>query len=66
MDAGSAASIVTKAKAQDVPVVSYDRLITDSDVDYYISYDNARVGKLQGDTLVKGLKSVGQARPAPS
>jgi D-xylose transport system substrate-binding protein len=58
VDAGSAASIVTKAKAQDVPVVSYDRLITDSDVDYYISYDNTRVGKLQGDTLVKGLKSV--------
>ena len=37
VDAGSAASIVKKAKAQDVPVVSYDRLITDSDVDYYIS-----------------------------
>jgi D-xylose transport system substrate-binding protein len=61
VDAGSAASIVTKAKAQDVPVVSYDRLITDSDVDYYVSYDNTRVGKLQGDTLVKGLKSVGHA-----
>jgi D-xylose transport system substrate-binding protein len=58
VDAGSAGSIVTKAKAQDVPVVSYDRLITNSDVDYYISYDNTRVGKLQGDTLVKGLKSV--------
>ena len=56
VDAGSAAAIVKKAKAQDVPVVSYDRLITDSDVDYYISYDNERVGKLQGDTLIKGLK----------
>ena len=59
VDAGSAGSIVTKAKAQDVPVVSYDRLITNSDVDYYVSYDNARVGKLQGDTLIKGLKLVG-------
>jgi D-xylose transport system substrate-binding protein len=59
VDAGSAGSIVSKAKAQDVPVVSYDRLITDSDVDYYISYDNTRVGKLQGDTLIKGLKLVG-------
>jgi D-xylose transport system substrate-binding protein len=56
VDAGSAGSIVKKAKAQDVPVVSYDRLITNSDVDYYISYDNNRVGKLQGDTLIKGLK----------
>jgi D-xylose transport system substrate-binding protein len=57
VDAGSAGSIVKKAKAQNVPVVSYDRLITDSDVDYYISYDNNRVGKLQGDTLIKGLKA---------
>jgi len=57
VDAGSAGSIVKKAKAQDVPVVSYDRLITDSDVDYYVSFDNARVGKLQGDTLIKGLKA---------
>jgi D-xylose transport system substrate-binding protein len=58
VDAGSAGSIVTKAKAQGVPVVSYDRLITDADVDYYISYDNNRVGKLQGDTLIKGLKGI--------
>jgi D-xylose transport system substrate-binding protein len=57
VDAGSAGSIVKKAKAKDVPVVSYDRLITNSDVDYYISYDNSRVGKLQGDTLIKGLKA---------
>jgi D-xylose transport system substrate-binding protein len=60
VDAGSAGSIVSKAKAQKVPVVSYDRLITNSDVDYYISYDNTRVGKLQGDTLIKGLKAVGK------
>jgi D-xylose transport system substrate-binding protein len=61
VDAGSAASIVSKAKAQKVPVVSYDRLITNSDVDYYVSYDNNRVGKLQGDTLIKGLKGVNKA-----
>jgi D-xylose transport system substrate-binding protein len=61
VDAGSAGSIVSKAKAQDVPVVSYDRLITNSDIDYYISYDNTRVGKLQGDTLIKGLKAKGNA-----
>jgi D-xylose transport system substrate-binding protein len=61
VDAGSAGSIVKKAKAQDVPVVSYDRLITDSDVDYYVSFDNTRVGKLQGDTLIKGLKANNKA-----
>src|SRR5919197_3532835 len=34
VDAASAATIVTKAKAQKVPVVSYDRLVTNSDLDY--------------------------------
>jgi len=58
VDAGSAGAIVKKAEAQKVPVVSYDRLITDSNVDYYVSYDNERVGKLQGDSLIKGLKLV--------
>src|SRR5215213_3698405 len=57
VDAGSAGAIVKKAKAQDVPVVSYDRLVTDSDVDYYVSYDNVEVGRLQGNTLVEGLKA---------
>jgi D-xylose transport system substrate-binding protein len=57
VDAGSAGAIVKKAKAQDVPVVSYDRLITNSDVDYYVSFENEQVGNLQGTTLIKGLKA---------
>ena len=40
VDAASAASIVTRAKQSQIPVVSYDRLITDADIDYYISFDN--------------------------
>jgi D-xylose transport system substrate-binding protein len=60
VDAGSAGAIVQKAKAQKVPVISYDRLITNADIDYYISYDNARVGKLQGNALVKKLEQDGK------
>jgi D-xylose transport system substrate-binding protein len=60
VDAASAASIVAKAKAQKVPVISYDRLITKSDVDYYISFDNERVGQLQGTALVEKLKKDGK------
>src|SRR4051794_7938026 len=60
VDAGSAASIVTKANAQNVPVISYDRLITNSDVDYYVSFDNSRVGRLQGQSLTAKLKSIGK------
>jgi D-xylose transport system substrate-binding protein len=61
VDAQSAASIVSKAKAQNVPVISYDRLILNADVDYYISFDNVQVGKLQGETLVKKLKQDGKS-----
>jgi D-xylose transport system substrate-binding protein len=39
--------------------VSYDRLITDADIDYYISFDNEKVGKLQGESLTKKLKDDG-------
>ena len=59
VDAASAGGIVARAKQQDVPVVSYDRLITNADVDYYISFDNEQVGKLQAQTLVKKLDEDG-------
>jgi D-xylose transport system substrate-binding protein len=60
VDSASAASMVNLAVQQDVPVVSYDRLILDSDgVDYYVSFDNVRVGELQGEALVKRLADDG-------
>jgi D-xylose transport system substrate-binding protein len=52
---------VTKAKSQNVPVISYDRLITNADVDYYISFDNEKVGQLQGQSLVEKLKKDGKS-----
>jgi D-xylose transport system substrate-binding protein len=66
VDAASANAIVTKAKAQKVPVISYDRLITNADIDYYISYDNEKVGTLQSESLSKELKRIGKAKgPIP-
>jgi D-xylose transport system substrate-binding protein len=47
-----AASIVHSAKRQHVPVLSYDRLIRNSDVDFYISFDNVRVGELEAKYLL--------------
>ena len=61
VDSASAASIVSKAKAQNVPVISYDRLITGADIDYYISFDNVQVGKLQAQSLVDALKKDGKS-----
>jgi D-xylose transport system substrate-binding protein len=59
VDAKSAAATVEKAKAQNVPVLSYDRLIENSEVDYYVSFDNVKVGELQAETLAKKLKEDG-------
>lgn len=59
VDSVSAASIVAQAEQRDVPVVSYDRLIRDAPIDYYISYDNEKVGELQGTALTEKLAEDG-------
>ena len=61
MDSKSAAAIAEKAQAQNVPVVSYDRLIENGEVDAYVSFDNEKVGELQAETLAKKLKEDGSA-----
>jgi D-xylose transport system substrate-binding protein len=59
VDAASAGAIVNRAKQSQIPVISYDRLITDADIDYYISFDNEKVGTLQGESLVQKLEEDG-------
>jgi D-xylose transport system substrate-binding protein len=49
----TAAVIVEAAHKAGVPVIAYDRIINDSDLDLYISFDNVRVGELQADYIVK-------------
>ena len=46
-----AASIVDSAKRQNVPVLAYDRIIRNSDLDFYVSFDNVKVGELQAKYL---------------
>ena len=48
-----AASIVEKAHAAGVPVISYDRLIKNSDVDLYVSHQVVKIGEMQADYAVK-------------
>jgi len=47
-----AATIVDAAKRQNIPVISYDRLIRNSIPDLYISFDNEKVGELQAKYLL--------------
>jgi D-xylose transport system substrate-binding protein len=56
----TAGPLAQLAKAKNVPVISYDRLIQGGDIDYYVSFDNEKVGKLQGTALVEKLKKDGK------
>jgi D-xylose transport system substrate-binding protein len=51
-DMDKAAEIVALAKEKKVPVVSYDRLVRNADVDLYVSFDNSKVGKMQANYLL--------------
>lgn len=48
-----AGQIVEMAKRQNVPIISYDRLVKNSEPDLYISFDNQKVGELQAKYLVE-------------
>lgn len=50
------ASVEQKAKAQGVPVIDYDRLNAGGSADYYVSFDNVKVGHLQGQALADKLQ----------
>nr|WP_107072619.1 substrate-binding domain-containing protein [Streptomyces olivoverticillatus] len=54
VDAKSIASSVKKANDKGIPVVAYDRL-AEGPVKAYTSVDNERVGKIQGESLLKEL-----------
>ncbi len=55
IDAEALQDVVLKAKKAGIPVMCYDRLITDSNVDLYISFDNEKVGDLMGQAIYEKL-----------
>ncbi|MGF7236554.1 MAG: sugar ABC transporter substrate-binding protein [Frankia sp.] len=57
VDGKAAAVIARDAASKGVKVVSYDRLISGAKIDAYISFDNEKVGQLQGQALVDKLGS---------
>ncbi|MBD3882838.1 sugar ABC transporter substrate-binding protein [Phormidium tenue FACHB-886] len=56
-DSDQASVIVQQAKNSGVPVIAYDRLIQDPDLAYYVSFNNERVGELQGQYIVDQYKA---------
>ena len=63
LDPASAGKVETQAKAKGIITIDYDRLVTGGSGSLYVSFDNTKVGELQGQTLVncpqvKGKSSV--------
>jgi D-xylose transport system substrate-binding protein len=52
-DAATSSSAVALAKKAGIKVVSYDRLVLNANVDLYISFDNAKVGQLLAQAMIK-------------
>ncbi|HEV7649940.1 MAG TPA: substrate-binding domain-containing protein [Actinophytocola sp.] len=49
-------TVAQKANAQGIPTIDYDRLNLGGSSDYYVSFDNVKVGELQGQGLADALK----------
>ena len=63
-DAATGAGVEQKAKAAGVQVIDYDRVNLGGSADYYVSFDNEGVGKLQGQTLDSCMKALNKPKGA--
>jgi D-xylose transport system substrate-binding protein len=61
-DGTAMAKAVTMAHESSTPVIAYDRMIRDADVDLYVSFDNVRVGELQAKFIVDHLPTPGKGK----
>jgi D-xylose transport system substrate-binding protein len=59
VDSTSAAGMVTRATQENIPVISYDRLILNADLAAYAEFNSSEVGKQQGEALAKKLADDG-------
>jgi D-xylose transport system substrate-binding protein len=62
LDNASGAAVEQKAKAAGLKTIDYDRLTLGGTSDYYVSFDNVKVGELQGQGLVDCLKDKSSAQ----
>lgn len=63
LDSGTGKAVLDKAKSQGVATIDYDRLTLGGSAQYYVSFDNESVGKLQGEGLAKCLTEKGAKNP---
>jgi D-xylose transport system substrate-binding protein len=64
IDPTSGAAVEAQAKSSGVKVIDYDRVNLGGSADYYVSFDNEKIGELQGQGLIDCLKAAGAPKPA--
>lgn len=57
VNSNTAASIVREAHSKDVPVIAYDRIIKNCDLDYFLTFENDKVGSLMIDYAIENKPS---------
>jgi D-xylose transport system substrate-binding protein len=63
LDSGTGKQVLDKARAAKIKTIDYDRLTLNGGANYYVSFDNVKVGQLQGQGLVQCLKDKGAKDP---
>ena len=61
VDSTAAASLVKQAQGQGIKVIAYDRPIPSAQANYYVSFDNEKIGKMIAQSLVQHLKAANVA-----
>ncbi|TYB30003.1 D-xylose ABC transporter substrate-binding protein [Aggregatibacter actinomycetemcomitans] len=46
-------NVIAEAKKEGIKVLAYDRLINNADLDFYVSFDNEKVGELQAQSVIE-------------
>jgi D-xylose transport system substrate-binding protein len=59
IDANKLSRVIKKAKKSGIKVIAYDRIVSNANVDLYISFDNRKVGKLMAQSLVETVPEGG-------
>jgi D-xylose transport system substrate-binding protein len=63
LDSGTGKAVLDKAKAAGIATIDYDRLTLNGGANFYVSFDNVKVGELQGKGLVECLTEKKAVKP---
>jgi D-xylose transport system substrate-binding protein len=63
LDSGTGKAVLDKAKSQGVATIDYDRLTLGGSAQYYVSFDNVKVGTLMGQGIEKCLSAANAQKP---